>query len=610
MQLRALHIDLSDGSSAIQTHEVGPAPGPVQLAYALEGDPLVMGIGPLGDLDIPGSNRLVLAGRSPLWEGFFVSTIGSAGAPLRALGLDAIVLRGQSDRLSALIIDGSERIRLEAVDAHRIWDDRGVYGLLRFVRDARWTRERAPRVLGVGPAAASTWLGAIASSVTRPDAPVVLDTWAGRGGFGSRLTRRHGLVAVVIDAPADAGRHDSRSPAMLDPADVRRSVQKYRYHPLLKTGGTLGSNLTTLREKLLAFNDRTMFWPAQRRLQLHTEWIERRYLAQFNASTQQGRRGRDCGETCPAVCKKVSSGLKKDYQPYAALGPHIGVFDQSAAEHAADTADALGFDAIEAGALVAWAFDCVDGGVLSAEDLGLSDEPHWQLDGFDPETDSLHNAHQAAYLLHAVAFGGAAVPPIVDAMRDGLWRATRAAGERAAARATFSALGTRGAIAPNHYWTPGIVAPVPIPGKYYTDYSLEFAPPRELGRRSARRFIRELALDNLGMCRFQREWAEDRLPELLHAKDASTDTHSVWRAHAQLAAAIAHQQEPHYWQTDRTIARVTTYLREAQHDDPKNTELAAWVRALDADESATARRYFDDFRAGLIEALDQGAATS
>ncbi len=30
---------------------------------------------------------------------------------------------------------------------------------------------------------------------------------------------------------------------------------------------------------------------------------------------------------------------------------------------------------------------------------------------------------------------------------------------------------------------PGVLAPTPIVGKYYTDYSLDFVPPRELGRR-------------------------------------------------------------------------------------------------------------------------------
>ena len=101
--------------------------------------------------------------------------------------------------------------------------------------------------------------------------------------------------------PADAGRRTVRVSTDLDPDDVRRNSVKYRYHPLLKTGGTLGSNLTTLREKLLAFNDRSMHWPVELRLRIHDDWIAGRYLAQFNELTGNGRKGRDCGETCPAV---------------------------------------------------------------------------------------------------------------------------------------------------------------------------------------------------------------------------------------------------------------------------------------------------------------------
>ena len=69
-------------------------------------------------------------------------------------------------------------------------------------------------------------------------------------------------------------------------------------------------------------------------------------------------------------------------------------------------------------------------------------------------------------------------------------------------------------------------------------YSLDFVPPRELGRRCGERTVAELALDNLGICRFQREWAEDSLDELLLA--AGTDPGSgVDARHRALAQRLA-----------------------------------------------------------------------
>ncbi len=38
--------------------------------------------------------------------------------------------------------------------------------------------------------------------------------------------------------------------------------------------------------------------------------------------------------------------FKKDYEPYQALGPQCGIFDQRAAEQLVGLADQLGFDAI------------------------------------------------------------------------------------------------------------------------------------------------------------------------------------------------------------------------------------------------------------------------
>src|SRR5215468_8205431 len=106
----------------------------------------------------------------------------------------------------------------------------------------------------------------------------------------------------------------------------------------------------------------------------------------------------------------------------------------------------------------------------------------------------------------------------------------RAACEVGSGSAVYVSNGDGGGMAPNQYWVPGIVAPVAVGGRYYVDYSFEFAPPRELGRRCAERMVRELALDNLGLCRFQREWAEGRMDLLARAAGVSADVIEHHRA--------------------------------------------------------------------------------
>ena len=54
------------------------------------------------------------------------------------------------------------------------------------------------------------------------------------------------------------------------------------------------------------------------------------------------------------ACKKYDRTYKKDYEPYQALGPLCGVFDQRAAEELNHFVDAMGFDAIQTGGTVSW----------------------------------------------------------------------------------------------------------------------------------------------------------------------------------------------------------------------------------------------------------------
>ncbi|HPX06994.1 MAG TPA: hypothetical protein PLC17_13735, partial [Tenuifilaceae bacterium] len=79
----------------------------------------------------------------------------------------------------------------------------------------------------------------------------------------------------------------------------------------------------------------------------------------------------------------------------------------------------------------------------------------------------------------------------------------------------YNAFARQGWIVPNQYWSPGVLSPMPIMGKYYMNYGKEFLPPRELGRENAKRMLKELMMDNLGICRFHRAWAEDIMPDVM-----------------------------------------------------------------------------------------------
>jgi aldehyde:ferredoxin oxidoreductase len=109
--------------------------------------------------------------------------------------------------------------------------------------------EKDPRALAVGPAARDSDFGAIGSAPVKKGGLTHVDTWAGRGGFGSKLFQEHGLVGIIyggthIDedfrdrSVADQWFQDKFNQRMA--AKDMEVTTKYRYDPKFNTGGTFG----------------------------------------------------------------------------------------------------------------------------------------------------------------------------------------------------------------------------------------------------------------------------------------------------------------------------------------------------------------------------------
>ncbi len=292
------------------------------------------------------------------------------------------------------------------------------------------------------------------------------------------------------------------------------ATTKYRFDPKFNTGGTFGVNYAGVEgphhRLQLPHDASTRRRPASPCTR--SSWSNH-YLTQFNEETIVPRRQHTCGEPCAAVCKKMKDDFKKDYEPYQTMGPLCGVFDQRAAEQLCHHADALGFDAISAGGVLAWMMDLLDTGQLSKEDLGVTRLPRWKAEGFDAVADSAHNAELGVELLDSI-LARRGVVDLSEGARKWGRQLSRARGKRLLDSFVYVAFGRQGWMVPNQYWAPGVLAPMPIMGKYYMYYGFAFAPPRTLGRLCAERFQKELLLDTAGFCRFHRGWAEDTAAEI------------------------------------------------------------------------------------------------
>ncbi len=618
-ELRVLMLDASNGFYRMQRYRVGDFFGPVDLGIhlAFKHNALTIGAGLLAGSVFPGSNRLIFAGISPCWHGFFVSSMGGAALVFDNLGINMLSLLGKAPLPSLLYLNRNHGEEIEAelvpVVPERVWDQgrKGVYAVMEeAIRLFGPRYEKDPRALAVGPAARDSDFGAVGSAPVKKGELTHVDTWAGRGGFGSKLFQEHGLVGVIYGGTYIDEDFRDRSVAnewfqnkfnQKMAAKDMAVTTKYRYDPKLKTGGTFGVNYAAMDGDILAFNYRTIHWSREARMDLYQRFILDHYLKQFNEETIETKQQHTCGEPCAAVCKKLNGAFKKDYEPYQTMGPLCGIFDQRAAEQLNHHADRLGFDAISAGGTIAWLMDCLNDGLLSPAELGVDQTPRWEMATFEVVGDSMHNAELGIALLNQMVLPDGKIPMQFGA-RKFARRLAREKGREALDRFVYNAFARQGWMVPNQYWTPGAFAPMAIMGKYYMYYGRDFLPPRELGRENARRMLKELMLDNLGVCRFHRGWAETLIPDIVENIFGCGE--AFLRSISLTASRITSRNASVFWESERSMDMVFTFLKNKKEIDGVNhPELNHWIDFFTRDKHAAAWEFWYEMHKGIHEML-------
>jgi glyceraldehyde-3-phosphate dehydrogenase (ferredoxin) len=648
---RALTIDLASGYYRVERIREHSILGPVDFGFEewARARATCFGGGAFMGSVLPGSNRLIVTGHSPCWDGFYISTVGGAAATFENVGLNYVSLVGRCPTRSVLVLrrEGQEEVEVEVVPVamEALWGQlaardaaeleaaggsaggragrfEGEAGGFYVLQQHLWDRfsktfSTPPRILAVGPAAVSTDFGAIGSSKVDSHGLTHVDGWAGRGGLGSRMAQHHNLFGVVfggshIDLDLDdrklADAYFQKRYTMRMALKDKEATTKYRYDPGLETGGTLGVNFAKLKDRLFFFNYRSVGWPQEERLALHKRLVAEHYLKQFNEETIAEKEFSHCGEPCVAVCKKMRGPYKKDYEPYETMGPNLGIFDQRAAESVVGLGDALGFDTIQVGGVLSWLFELLDDGIVEPAAFGLAEKPTFKPEGFLAVEDSAKNAALGRELLFQIVLRRGELD-FSSGAREVARRigARLGKGREVLDRLVVNCASERGWMVPNQYWVPGMFSPMPIMGKYFEYYGDDFVPPRTLGRLNAERMAQELTLDNLGFCRFHREWAEELLPEIFRdfwKVDVDLAAH-----HRALARRINARNASAFFESGRIaeLLRAFHERKAAETKGDKRAELEEWRGRFATDAWAASRDYFYEIRKGLDEALSDGA---
>jgi glyceraldehyde-3-phosphate dehydrogenase (ferredoxin) len=634
--LYELNIDLSTQKWGVACPLDQNLTGPMQYGWdRFQKDPesMTFGGGLLAGSPLPGTRRMIFCGYSPQWEGFYVSALGGAMYIFHRVGVNYVWLRGRSAQEVVVVInlkDGEYSVRFEPVETDVIWSGykdqagrtwTGFYAMQRALFEKYKSEYPIDsfRILTVGPGARHTKEGAIGSNQIKRNEISAIDDWAGRGGLGSRLLQHHGVAGIVFGG-------DWQDPALKEARELdeyflehfgQRAIvsdlalsQKYRYVPKFETGGTFGVNMHESDDRLFSFNYRSVYETDASRLEQHENFIAPHYLKQFNDEIIAPRNFDHCGEPCAIACKKFVGEFKKDYEPYEALGPNSGIFDQRAAEKINKYVDTMGLDSIQTGGTVAWMMELLADKIIPAADFGLPEEgPRFHFakstQEFDLAADSDYNAEYARRIVEMILFHPAG-EPFRHGMRAAAKWLDQKYGTRTIDRAVFNAHGVEGCMVPNQYWVPGMFSPMPLMGKYFSFYGVEFYPPYELGRKNVERFVYELYSENSGSCRFHRKWVEDIIDEIILSHFELN--FEFWQTNFTLARSIHDHQSATSvpWESDRVRDIIHQYLEKWVRIGLKNPALDEWVNKFRVDKQAAAAEYWQELYRGMNDAFKQG----
>jgi len=621
MKQKALYINMNKKTARLQDVE---SFGPVDFAVEnYDKDLFMFGMGPLAGSIVPGTRRLIFVNRSMLWEGLFTSTSGGAAIPMHSLGVNYVSITGTADKYHILKLKNqqAEFTEIDENELEKIFlgykKKRGTHALQQYVFDKHakeYINDNATfRILAVGPAALKTNYGGICSTAVDKDQfREGMDSWAGRGGFGSLLAQKHKVVAIIFGGnyDNDARLKDLQKINKIFNDEFKENMakavmnagRKYYYDETLKTGGTFGSNYTTLKDWFLSFNWNSIYYTDAQRQEMYDKLIKGHYLKQFNEEIIEPRKFTTCGEACPIMCKKWDTKkYKKDYEPYEANGPNSGIFDGRAAEILVHRIDELGYDAIEAGNMISWIMDMIDQGIIQGEDYGVKEKPKFKHENFDVVNDSKHNSEIAMQIAEMILTEKGKV------FQEGIRDASKKLGKKARDLALYMPNSENGSIAPCQYWVPAFFLPIPIQGKFLSDYEIGFKTPFELGKSSAERVIKELYSDNTGICRFHRKWSEKLIEKLVNGLLGLNMNY--YEHHKELVRKIRDLNDKcgkaTLWESEKVVDSIMLYYEKLFRTDQQNKELEAWVNKFRQDKWKAAQEYWNEIVRGFNEVVDK-----
>ncbi|MBN1180370.1 MAG: aldehyde ferredoxin oxidoreductase family protein [Anaerolineae bacterium] len=366
---KILHVDLTAGTIEIEEPDEtfyrrymgGSAMGAVYLLKHTPAgaDPLgpentlSLMVGVTTGAPFSGQSRVAATAKSPLTGLVGDSQAGGFWpAELKRAGFDGIVLHGRAARPVYLWVhDGAAELR----DAAHLWGR-----VTAEVEDAIFEElgDARVQVIQCGPAAEQgVRFGALISMANRAN---------GRTGMGTVMASKN-LKAVAV-----RGHH---RPELADPDGVKAVAKWGTDH--FEESDIYGMGMVGTAEVLLAQQESgglpTRNWSSGSFE--GAEAISGQHMAETILKERDTCFG--CVVRCKRVVEVVEGPFPVDpryggpeYETLATMGSYCGVSNLEAVAYANQLCNMYGMDTIACGATVAWAMDCFERGLITAEDTG------------------------------------------------------------------------------------------------------------------------------------------------------------------------------------------------------------------------------------------------
>jgi len=309
---------------------------------------MVFALGPVTGVRLPGSGRNCVGAKSPLTGGIAKSEVGGFwGAELKRTGYDAIIIEGKAEKPVYLWVhDGEAEIK----DASHLWGKK-TKETQQTIRDE--LGDNLIRVASIGLAGEKLVRYACIMNG--------LYDAIGRGGLGAVMGSKN-LKAIAV--------RGHKAPQIADPEGVKElrgwllaNMDLVRDFREFGTGAAMkGFEITG---NLPVRNFRDGLFPG-------VKMIDAKRMKDTIRVRMEG-----CF-ACPVRCKKVvefqepypvdSAYGGPEYETLASLGSNCGIDNLKAIAKGSELCNGYSLDAISTGAVIAFAMECFENGLLSIKD--------------------------------------------------------------------------------------------------------------------------------------------------------------------------------------------------------------------------------------------------